>query len=528
MARRSGAGRIFFIIFMVILLPVIILTVAFFVQLNDYNMYEDEARRLERESHDLETETLDLEQFIQMPTGEVVGIFSEFGGESRYALKEVNTETGEYLNAYPMPNSLYSEFFVAYQNDGIIYSYLSENYSLELYSYKVGSEPVKLQYEPISIENSAYSRSRVFDNGMYFVGQNDNNEYIALTVIDGNVSTTNLSQMPELQGLNITRMWNYDFMTYDINYPVVEISTYENDEYFYDMYLATNTIDNYDNAAFWDTEDGIISKFTDVESMLVDAEDSPHTANLFYPELFYLNTNEVLTLGRVNVNDDSPVSGIITDITGQNLIRTLPQSDLLNTYRDTSSNNVQIQELNQSIYLTHEKAAGVINGNVNSYTFDEYEEQILTRAEEMRDEFVRLLEEGEEFSWEKALHFAQNDVAGQVPIINIAAFIGFPIVAILVIAIVSRFRRNKGQNAIKDAYANGGEVVVATLLSMRQTGMYVNEQPQVDAVLSFWFRGRELTKNYRTFVDLVQPPRAGEQFQLLYDPVKDKLLDPNP
>lgn len=88
------------------------------------------------------------------------------------------------------------------------------------------------------------------------------------------------------------------------------------------------------------------------------------------------------------------------------------------------------------------------------------------------------------------------------------------------------FLLTRRSHNINKALANGGEIVNATLFEMEQTLVRVNNNPQVKMTVTFDYNGELKRKEFKGFVDYLQPPRIGSQFDLVYDPVRDKLFSP--
>ncbi|MBG9987402.1 hypothetical protein HZY88_00230 [Aerococcaceae bacterium DSM 111176] len=97
--------------------------------------------------------------------------------------------------------------------------------------------------------------------------------------------------------------------------------------------------------------------------------------------------------------------------------------------------------------------------------------------------------------------------------------------ATIIFSFLYFFLTRRSRN-ISKALNNGGEIVNATLYEMEQTLVSVNNNPQVKMTVTFGYNGELKRKEFKAFVDYLQPPRIGSQFDLVYDPVRDKLFSP--
>lgn len=99
------------------------------------------------------------------------------------------------------------------------------------------------------------------------------------------------------------------------------------------------------------------------------------------------------------------------------------------------------------------------------------------------------------------------------------------VIATIIFSFLYFFLTRRSRN-ISKALDNGGEIVNATLFEMEQTLVSVNNNPQVKMTVTFGYNGELKRKEFKAFVDYLQPPRIGSQFDLVYDPVRDKLFSP--
>ena len=60
---------------------------------------------------------------------------------------------------------------------------------------------------------------------------------------------------------------------------------------------------------------------------------------------------------------------------------------------------------------------------------------------------------------------------------------------------------------------------------MERTGLIINDDPEVRISFSFNFNGVNMVKEEKAIVSLINSPRVGEEVEVLYDPVRDRVLD---
>ncbi len=515
MVRKQRRNFILIIFPIIGLIIVAIMMGIFFLELNDYNVHADEIEDLE-DVADWSERTGYISRYINLTSGEVailVDLFSE-----GLHLVEIDPEAGEITNSYPLDSNIFEDSYISYGSNGITLALIGPDNRLNLYTYSYGNAPELIEHEPFYTGSFLFQEAVEFDNTLYFVGQNETEEYMALWVKDGQVSTINFSHMGNIQ--NLTDIGIYDNMSYEINYPVVHIEDYEGNDYYYDLYQNTGELKTYsDNPPFWEIDDDLISAIADPEIILEDADDAAVAANIFYPEMAFLNENTVLIVGQNTVSENSGTSAYVVDGTGQNTIASFPQSELGKGIDDTQY--FQAFLYNNLVYTSSEigsSSASLNAGTVDSFGIDDFKLVAANRAETLEAQ-------GSEFSLSKIQSFLQDSPGAITLLVNsVVFFLTFVIVPLLIPAFSGR-RSKRRQKRIDQAYANGGRVVPATIVSMERTGLIINDDPEVRISFSFNFNGVNMVKEEKAIVSLINSPRVGEEVEVLYDPVRDRVLD---
>ncbi len=515
---RNRIGRLFrnlLIILGFMIVPISIFAIFFFDEMSNYNMYQDEVTDLRLTASDLEHEFYHFTRFVPMPNGEYT-IFTESVSDD-YNLLEWSPETGEINNRYTIDSDTFGDSFVVYQSDDVIFVTKGEDNQVNLYQYQYGQKPVLMEHETLYNDYYLNQNSVLFGNDFFTVGSNSEGEYVALALIDGTVTITNFSQMNGIE--NITGI---EMHTNAANYPVVKLSNFEREEFYYDLIQPDSSLENFSDLSRTEIDDQYINQFTDAESFLTSKTDTIHAVNLFSPDLTLLNPDTFLLTGKTNQQANGPVRAFLLDETGQDLLMELPDSEIWIPF--DSGYDPQASIVDDTLYISTTEEAGVISLTnaelVSSTGVEDFEAAIEDTVAELEQEADRLEEEGETFSLEKVQHFATQSIDGRG--ILLFALLMF-VIPIFVLSVIFYFMGRKRRN-IKKAYANGAEIVPAKLISMKRTGVSVNDNPQVRMTVEYTFRRQVKQGEIKKVIDMLQPPQVGDEFDLLYDPVRDKLF----
>lgn len=115
--------------------------------------------------------------------------------------------------------------------------------------------------------------------------------------------------------------------------------------------------------------------------------------------------------------------------------------------------------------------------------------------------------------------FTQYVMKGGPLILNWAIWILIPlllfVLAIFLPPILRRVRKNK----IKDSVT-----LEANIVSVKETGTYINEQPVVSMRLQFEYEGQRIEKTVKTVVSYTQIPQPGQRIVVHYDPKKKRAM----
>ncbi len=507
--------RNLFIILGFMIIPLGIFAGIFFSEMSDYSMYEDEVMELRLKASDLEHEFYHPTRFIPMPNGEYA-IFTETVSDD-YNLVEWSPETGEINNRYSIDSDTFGDSFVVYQSDDVIFVTKGEDNQVNLYQYQYGQEPTLMEHEILYNDHYLNQNSTRFGNDFFTVGSNSEGDYVALALIDGSVTITNFSQMDNIE--NIT---DIEMHTNPANYPVVKLSNFEREEFYYDLMQPDASLEHFSDLSRTEIDDHYISQFTDAETFLTSTTDTIHAVNLFSPDLTLLNPDTFLLTGKTNQQANGPVRASLLNETGEDLLTELPDLEIWIAF--DGGYDPQASIVDDTIYLSTTEEAGIISlasGELVSHTgMEDFEAAIEDTVIELEQEADRLEEEGETFSLERVQHFATQSIDGRgILWFSLLMFV----IPIFGLSIIFYFMGRKRRN-IKKAYANGAEIVPAKLISMKRTGVSVNDNPQVRMTVEYTFRRQVKQGEVKEIIDMLQPPQVGDEFDLLYDPVRDKLF----
>lgn len=516
--QKSSTRLNLTIIFFTSILPITILSIIFFVQLSDYNMYELEIKAIESEAEKFEGSSHEVSRFVHMPTDEVIAFTDIFSDE--FQLIELQPETQSIENRYSIDSDIFEQLLVTYQPDGIVFAAKGNGDYLNLYSYQYGSEPKKIDHQPISSNTFLFQTAIVFNNQIYFVSTDEANDYVALKTIGDQVEIINFSQSKEVP--NVTGIEFYNFSSSDVAYPLVKITTYDNTEYYFDLYDTTNEdFLTFNDESSIEIESELLTLYHETEIPLLTGEDVTIEDELFYPELFSLTEDLALVIGGTGVRDVDPISGYIIESTIGNVIKAYEQSDIWKEYND-SEFQIQFDESSNKLFVSGNNYAGKIdldNDNISYYDQYDYEVALTNHKDSLLQERDQLIEEGTAFTLERMVDFIKNDTGPIVLVVNSIAFAIFPF--IMVLSFLSRRRR--ARNELERIYENGGRRTAGTIVSFRETGITINDRPQVELTIKFDHNGDELIRKAKINVSILTPPRVGNLINVIYDPVRNKL-----
>ena len=109
--------------------------------------------------------------------------------------------------------------------------------------------------------------------------------------------------------------------------------------------------------------------------------------------------------------------------------------------------------------------------------------------------------------------FIQYVMKGGPLILNWAIWLFIPLLLFVLAIFLPPILRLVRKNKIKDSVT-----LEANIVSVKETGTYINEQPLVNMQLQFQYDGRNIEKAVKTVVSYTQIPQPGQRIAILYNP----------
>lgn len=115
--------------------------------------------------------------------------------------------------------------------------------------------------------------------------------------------------------------------------------------------------------------------------------------------------------------------------------------------------------------------------------------------------------------------FMQYVMKGGPLILNWAIWLFIPLLLFVLAIFLPPILRLVRKNKIKDSVT-----LEAYIVSVKETGTYINEQPLVKMQLQFQYDGENIEKTVKTVVSFTQIPQPGQRIAILYNPKKKKAM----
>jgi len=115
--------------------------------------------------------------------------------------------------------------------------------------------------------------------------------------------------------------------------------------------------------------------------------------------------------------------------------------------------------------------------------------------------------------------FMQYVMKGGPLILNWAIWILIPLLLFVLAIFLPPILRLVRKNKIKDSVT-----LEANIVSVKETGTYINEQPLVNMQLQFQYDGQNIEQAVKTVVSYTQIPQPGQRITILYNPKKKKAV----
>lgn len=115
--------------------------------------------------------------------------------------------------------------------------------------------------------------------------------------------------------------------------------------------------------------------------------------------------------------------------------------------------------------------------------------------------------------------FTQYVMKGGALVINWAIWLFIPLLLFVIAIFLPPILRLIRKNKIKDSVT-----LQAYIVSVRETGTYINEQPVVSLQLQFQYEGKSIEKTVKTVVSYTQMPQPGQHIVIYYHRKKQKAM----
>lgn len=197
-------------------------------------------------------------------------------------------------------------------------------------------------------------------------------------------------------------------------------------------------------------------------------------------------------------------------------------------YNHRTNKAVSASKLFQSLsYESLQKEGISFNKNVKSdwlyYSFDnQLTGAFETKSKELKEfplQKVISIENASPAHQTSVDTFMQYVMKGGPLILNWAIWILIPLLLFVLAIFLPPILRLVRRNKIKDSVT-----LQAYIVSVKETGTYINEQPVVSMRLQFEYEGQSIEKTVKTVVSYTQIPQPGQPIVIHYDPKKQKAM----
>lgn len=197
-------------------------------------------------------------------------------------------------------------------------------------------------------------------------------------------------------------------------------------------------------------------------------------------------------------------------------------------YNHRTNKAVSASKLFQSLsYESLQKEGLSFNKNVKSdwlyYSFDnQLTGAFETKSKELKEfplQKVISIENASPAHQTSVETFMQYVMKGGPLILNWAIWILIPLLLFVLAIFLPPILRLVRRNKIKDSVT-----LQAYIVSVKETGTYINEQPVVSMRLQFEYEGQSIEKTVKTVVSYTQIPQPGQPIAIHYDPKKQKAM----
>lgn len=234
----------------------------------------------------------------------------------------------------------------------------------------------------------------------------------------------------------------------------------------------------------------------------------PTPETVYQANVYQLNNEEVLIAGSTEEDDakGKPTGFIYNHNTGKAAsVDPIFNSLSFKSFEDSGLSFHKNLESTSLYYAYNNQSTGV-------YDMDSKKMNEWTAAD-------MVAMENADPSHEKSFDsFKGYVLEGGALVLNWVIWIAIPLLLLAVVFILPPILR-----VIRRKKLSEGETLTAEIVTIEETGSYLNEQPVVRILLRFLHEGKRIEKTVKTVVSYVQMPRPGQQILIHYHPKKQKV-----
>lgn len=535
------------VVVLIFFIPTIIAGIILFIDFNRYSSNMEEVEVLQERIEQIE-KNMDLNinhhvaHYFKLPNGNSIAITKELEG---LIINEWDATSLEIIQSSPIESIIFNNIVSTYQNDGIVMLTANPNEESRHYYYESGKEVEKLDIPTIVDVPITDQASLVYNQMLYTVGQNENEEFIVLIVKDDDVEVVNLSEIPELVLAIDAGFEQPSLSVSGVIYPILNLRTYDQEAYY--IVLAPNRSGDYpivkDLSSIHQKDDILYEEFFDASTPYIHIyKNEPHLSSLdysvdrvkmelpekiFYPKLFYLSDNNVAIIGKSSFSENGSILGYIYDSTGTELRFDLTPFIQENSalFTDYEQSSFQIQLHNDILYTMSEEQANALDlalgTSMPTANGDVFSEVLFQSTKQLTEEADEVLEAGKVNTEEKFNDYINNSSSAKtIGTVWLLATLIVSIILFIPFMVTRSYVKN-----IQRAYDNGGGRVQAVVQEVIPTNLYVNDIPHADLIVRFTYRFQKHERKLRLRTNIKEVLEVGDTIEVVYDPVLDELYE---
>ncbi|MEK3904748.1 hypothetical protein [Paenibacillus sp. FSL R7-0179] len=479
-----------------------------------------------------------MEQIFLLDGGkQMLGLSKEDTFDEKYDVYLWDTATAALIRQTTIPTSFQSEPGpVTYQQDGILIPIYTKTSGLMLNLIRPTGEIEELSQGTLHIPFSLSSNAFSWRGRLIAAGNITDSEWVIAQVKDGKLERAILDKQKLLPARPVRMSELIGSFQNELSVPLFSVSLKDNrsalvsgildkagkpavlvgqeDEASFALQDRASAqfakVFGFNNAKLVRVHDdypGIAAFYNRNEKKWGDAVPVPKP--VYQTRVFLLNDEELLIAGSTAEDEvDGQVTGyIFNERTGQfqdasSLLKQLAYDHIKDTdtrfYKQLGSSTLYYSSGKQEV-----GAADLEIGKANVYTNQQVEGWLITD----NDTRVSLV---------SFMNYAKQ---GGGLIINWAVWVVITLAMLLGFAIIPRMLMNARSRQIQS-----GEIVQGHIKSMKETGLYVNEQPMVRFVVEFVDEGRLKDVEIKQVISFLSPLKAGDPVRISFNRRKHKAV----